>query len=133
MFWTAFCSVKMCKKSDADMYIHLHENVFSDLESVCDTHTHHMHHTTQHNIGKERETRLFFDSTGGGAGPFSLICLVNSVNERDLSLLKSSGSDLYLIATYMYMYMKMYKFMFMYLVSVTYEHQHQDPHIAPKH
>ena len=28
-----------------------------------------MHHTTQHNIGKERETKLFFDSTGGGAGP----------------------------------------------------------------
>ena len=63
------------------------------------TYTPHAHHTTQHNIGKERERQdfFFFDSTGGGAGPFSLICLVNSVNERDLSLLKSSRSDLYLI------------------------------------
>ena len=90
------------------------------------------YNTTQHREG-ERETRLFFDSTGGGAGPFSLICLANSVNERDLSLLKSSMSDLYLISTYMYMYMYMYKYMYMYLVIVTHEHQHQDPHIAHQH
>ena len=59
-------------------------------------HTHHMHHTTQHNIGKEIETRLFLVS-GGGAGPF----------ERDLSLLNISRSDLALIATCMYMFMYM--------------------------
>ena len=113
------------------MYIHLHENVYRYLESVCDTHTHHMHYTTHtHNIGKERETRLFFDSTGGGAGSFSLICLVDSVNERDLSLLKSSRSDLYLIATYM-LYMYMYKYMYMYSVSVTYEHQQRPTHCTP--
>ena len=72
MFQTSFFSWKMSKKSDADIH------------TTCATE-------------KERETRLFFDSTGGGAGPFSLICLVDSVNERDLSLLKSSRSDLYLI------------------------------------
>ncbi len=35
---------------------------------------------------------LFLDSMGGGAWPFLVggaICLVNSVNERDLSLLTS--------------------------------------------
>ena len=35
---------------------------------------------------------LFLDSMGGRAWPFSaggMICLVNSVNERDLSLLNS--------------------------------------------
>ncbi len=34
--------------------------------------------------------KIFLDSMGGGAWPFlvgGLICLVNSVNERDLSLL----------------------------------------------
>ena len=38
--------------------------------------------------------RLFLDSMGGGAWPFlvgGVICLVNSVNERDLSLLTSRG------------------------------------------
>ncbi len=36
--------------------------------------------------------RLFLDSMGGGAWPFlvgGVICLVNSVNERDLNLLTS--------------------------------------------
>ena len=36
---------------------------------------------------------IFLDSTGSGAWPFlvgGLICLVNSVNERDLDLLNSS-------------------------------------------
>ena len=36
--------------------------------------------------------KLFLDSMGGGAWPFLVggaICLVNSVNERDLSLLTS--------------------------------------------
>ncbi len=36
--------------------------------------------------------KLFLDSMGGGAWPFlvgGVICLVNSVNERDLSLLNS--------------------------------------------
>jgi hypothetical protein len=42
--------------------------------------------------------KIFLDSMGGGAWPFlvgGVICLVNSVNERDLDLLnsfaKSSG------------------------------------------
>ena len=42
--------------------------------------------------------KIFLDSMGGGAWPFlvgGVICLVNSVNERDLdllnSLVKSSG------------------------------------------
>jgi hypothetical protein len=37
--------------------------------------------------------KIFLDSMGGGAWPFlvgGVICLVNSVNERDLSLLNSS-------------------------------------------
>ena len=37
--------------------------------------------------------KIFLDSTGGGAWPFlvgGVICLVNSVNERDLDLLNSS-------------------------------------------
>ena len=37
--------------------------------------------------------KIFLDSMGGGAWPFlvgGVICLVNSVNERDLSLLTSS-------------------------------------------
>jgi hypothetical protein len=36
--------------------------------------------------------KLFLDSMGGGAWPFvvgGVICLVNSVNERDLCLLNS--------------------------------------------
>ncbi len=36
--------------------------------------------------------QIFLDSEGGGAWPFlvgGVICLVNSVNERDLSLLNS--------------------------------------------
>ncbi len=38
---------------------------------------------------------------GGGAWPFlvgGVICLVNSVNERDLSLLNNSANDLSLAA-----------------------------------
>ena len=36
--------------------------------------------------------KIFLDSMGGGAWPFlvgGVICLVNSVNERDLNLLTS--------------------------------------------
>jgi hypothetical protein len=39
--------------------------------------------------------KIFLDSMGGGAWPFlvgGLICLVNSDNERDLSLLNSGRS-----------------------------------------
>ncbi len=38
--------------------------------------------------------KIFLDSIGGGAWPFlvgGVICLVNSVNERDLDLLTSRG------------------------------------------
>ena len=38
--------------------------------------------------------KIFLDSMGGGAWPFlvgGVICLVNSVNERDLDLLNSSA------------------------------------------
>ena len=41
------------------------------------------------------------DYMGGGAWPFlvgGVICLVNSVNERDLSLLNNSVNDLSLAA-----------------------------------
>ena len=41
--------------------------------------------------------KLFLDSMGGGAWPFlvgGVICLVNSVNERDLSLLTSQVNAL---------------------------------------
>jgi hypothetical protein len=43
--------------------------------------------------------KIFLDSMGGGAWPFlvgGVICLVNSVNERDLNLLNSfrKSSDL---------------------------------------
>jgi hypothetical protein len=41
--------------------------------------------------------KLFLDSMGGGAWPFlvgGVICLVNSVNERDLSLLTSQANVL---------------------------------------
>ncbi len=40
--------------------------------------------------------KIFLDSMGGGAWPFlvgGVICLVNSVNERDLDLLNSSASS----------------------------------------
>ena len=40
--------------------------------------------------------KIFLDSMGGGAWPFlvgGVICLVNSVNERDLDLLNSSTKD----------------------------------------
>ncbi len=40
--------------------------------------------------------KIFLDSMGGGAWPFlvgGVICLVNSVNERDLYLLNSSGNS----------------------------------------
>ncbi len=39
--------------------------------------------------------KIFLDSMGGGAWPFlvgGVICLVNSVNERDLSLLNSRAN-----------------------------------------
>jgi hypothetical protein len=39
--------------------------------------------------------KIFLDSMGGGAWPFlvgGVICLVNSVNERDLDLLNSSSN-----------------------------------------
>ena len=39
--------------------------------------------------------KIFLDSMGGGAWPFlvgGVICLVNSVNERDLDLLNSSAN-----------------------------------------
>ena len=39
--------------------------------------------------------KIFLDSMGGGAWPFlvgGVICLVNSVNERDLGLLNSSAN-----------------------------------------
>ena len=41
--------------------------------------------------------KIFLDSMGGGAWPFlvdGVICLVNSVNERDLSLLTSRAYPL---------------------------------------
>ncbi len=40
--------------------------------------------------------KTFFNSVGGGAWPFlvgGVICLVNSVNERDLDLLNSLLND----------------------------------------
>lgn len=41
--------------------------------------------------------KIFLDSMGGGAWPFlvgGVICLVNSVNERDLDLLNSGSKPL---------------------------------------
>jgi hypothetical protein len=41
--------------------------------------------------------KIFLDSMGGGAWPFlvgGVICLVNSVNERDLDLLNSPANPL---------------------------------------
>ena len=46
--------------------------------------------------------KIFLDSMGGGAWPFlvgGVICLVNSVNERDLDLLNSSTKVLLWYAT----------------------------------
>ena len=43
-------------------------------------------------MGRIDRFQLFLDSMGGGAWPFlvgGVICLVNSVNERDLGLLNS--------------------------------------------
>ena len=40
--------------------------------------------------------KIFLDSMGGGAWPFlvgGVICLVNSVNERDLDLLNSFANS----------------------------------------
>ncbi len=40
--------------------------------------------------------KIFLNSMGGGAWPFlvgGVICLVNSVNERDLDLLNSSANS----------------------------------------
>ena len=40
--------------------------------------------------------KIFLDSVGGGAWPFlvgGVICLVNSVNERDLDLLNSLANS----------------------------------------
>ena len=45
--------------------------------------------------------KIFLDSVGGGAWPFlvgGVICLVNSVNERDLSLLTSHTNTLVFVA-----------------------------------
>ena len=42
--------------------------------------------------------KIFLDSVGGGAWPFlvgGVICLVNSVNERDLDLLNSSTKEFF--------------------------------------
>ncbi len=42
-------------------------------------------------------SKFFLDSMGGGAWPFlvgGVICLVNSVNERDLDLPTSTGAAL---------------------------------------
>ncbi len=44
--------------------------------------------------------QIFLDSEGGGAWPFlvgGVICLVNSVNERDLSLLNSRAYAIFCI------------------------------------
>jgi hypothetical protein len=44
--------------------------------------------------------KIFLDSMGGGAWPFlvgGVICLVNSVNERDLDLLNRSINSVLLI------------------------------------
>ncbi len=56
--------------------------------------------TYQVNIGRIDRLKIFLDSMGGGAWPFlvgGVICLVNSVNERDLDLLNrfanSSGFE----------------------------------------
>ena len=46
--------------------------------------------------------KIFLDSMGGGAWPFlvgGVICLVNSVNERDLDLLNSTRYSLDTLVT----------------------------------
>ncbi len=46
--------------------------------------------------------KIFLDSVGGGAWPFlvgGVICLVNSVNERDLDLLNSSTKEFFPLVT----------------------------------
>jgi hypothetical protein len=46
--------------------------------------------------------KTFLNSVGGGAWPFlvgGVICLVNSVNERDLDLLNSFYKNLFLYKT----------------------------------
>ncbi len=46
-------------------------------------------------MGRIDRLQIFLDSMDGGAWPFlvgGVICLVNSVNERDLSLLNSRGN-----------------------------------------
>ncbi len=48
--------------------------------------------------------KFFLDYTGGGAWPFlvgGVICLVNSVNERDLSLLNSWHNPLRIVADFL--------------------------------
>ena len=45
----------------------------------------------------------FLDSMGGGAWPFSVggvICLLNSLDERDLAMLNSVKCDSYLITSW---------------------------------
>ena len=47
--------------------------------------------------------KIFLDSMGGGAWPFlvgGVICLVNSVNERDLSLLTRCG-NLWIVVSFL--------------------------------
>ncbi len=48
-------------------------------------------------MGRIDRLKIFLDSMGGGAWPFlvgGVICLVNSVNERDLDLLNSGWNTL---------------------------------------
>jgi hypothetical protein len=48
--------------------------------------------------------KIFLDSMGGGAWPFlvgGVICLVNSVNERDLDLLNSSINPIGLLRNFL--------------------------------
>ena len=48
--------------------------------------------------------KIFLDSMGGGAWPFlvgGVICLVNSVNERDLDLLNSSANSSGFVADFL--------------------------------
>ncbi len=50
--------------------------------------------TKQPDIVRIDRLKFFLDSMGGGAWPFlvgGVICLVNSVNERDLDLLNSAA------------------------------------------
>jgi hypothetical protein len=48
--------------------------------------------------------KIFLDSMGGGAWPFlvgGVICLVNSVNERDLDLLNSWANPSWIRADFL--------------------------------